>query len=259
MELSIGMENQYFVKEGSIVRRIWGSSDTILVIFAGAAAEFALNKAVDWLYFTGRLPADPLGRLFSTVEYARDIIFSEEEKAFRSIDTIAAIHKGVEEKRGASIPDWAYRDVLYMLIDYSVKAFEMLERRLTDDEKAELFDVFLRMGSRMGLRNLPQSYTLWEQERMVHIDDNLAYGAYTADLFSRYRQHLGPMRYAIMLQTQKLIIPRRVRQLLRLNNWSWAYPAIGLYKVCRLFRLDRPLKELILPKEYISQISGLDV
>jgi hypothetical protein len=259
MELSIGMESQYFVKEGSIVRRIWGSSDTILVIFAGAAAEFALNKAVDWLYFTGRLPADPLGRLFSTVEYARDIIFSEEEKAFRSIDAIAAIHKGVEEKRGARIPDWAYRDVLYMLIDYSVKAFEMLERRLTDDEKAELFDVFLRMGSRMGLSNLPQSYALWEQERIVHINENLAYGAYTADLFSRYRQHLGPVRYAIMLQTQKLIIPKRVRQLLRLNYWSWAYPAIGLYKVCRRFKLDRPVKELILPKEYKRQISGLDV
>ncbi|MEJ7663471.1 MAG: hypothetical protein WKG07_29945 [Hymenobacter sp.] len=40
----------------------------VLFIFAGAAAEFALNKAVDWLYFTGRLPADPLGRLFSTVD-----------------------------------------------------------------------------------------------------------------------------------------------------------------------------------------------
>jgi hypothetical protein len=33
----------------------------------GLSAEFALNKAVDWLYITGRLPAVPLGRLFSTV------------------------------------------------------------------------------------------------------------------------------------------------------------------------------------------------
>ena len=49
-----------FVAKNSIVRQIWGKSDTVLFIFAGAAAEFALNKAVDWLYFTGRLPADPL-------------------------------------------------------------------------------------------------------------------------------------------------------------------------------------------------------
>ena len=54
------MEN--FVKKDSIIREIWGKSDTVLLIFAGAAAEFALNRAVDWLYFTGKLPADPLGR-----------------------------------------------------------------------------------------------------------------------------------------------------------------------------------------------------
>jgi hypothetical protein len=55
---------KWFVSEGSIVREIWGKADTILFIFAGASAEFALNKSVDWLYFTGKLPADPLGRLF---------------------------------------------------------------------------------------------------------------------------------------------------------------------------------------------------
>lgn len=55
---------KWFVNEGSIVREIWGKADTILFIFAGASAEFALNKSVDWLYFTGKLPADPLGRLF---------------------------------------------------------------------------------------------------------------------------------------------------------------------------------------------------
>src|SRR5204863_982080 len=103
----------YFVEEKSIVRQIWGKSDTVLFIFAGAAAEFALNKAVDWLYFTGRLPKDPLGRLFSTVEYARQIVFSEKEAANKAIDTMAKIHAGVEGKRGAAIPDWAYRDVLF--------------------------------------------------------------------------------------------------------------------------------------------------
>src|SRR5215218_9421623 len=107
---------EFFVEEGSIVRKIWGKGDTILFIFAGAAAEFALNKAVDWLYFTGRLPADPLGRLFSTVSYSRQIIFSEKNAALRSIDAMTAIHAGVEARRAASIPHWAYRDVLFMLI-----------------------------------------------------------------------------------------------------------------------------------------------
>jgi hypothetical protein len=65
------MDIKYFVDKQSVVRQIWGKTDTILFIFAGASAEFALNKAVDWLYFTGKLPADPPGRLFSTVSYAK--------------------------------------------------------------------------------------------------------------------------------------------------------------------------------------------
>ncbi|MCH5718501.1 oxygenase MpaB family protein [Niabella hibiscisoli] len=144
---------EYFVKEGSIVRTIWGKSDTILFIFAGAAAEFALNKSVDWLYFTGKLPSDPIGRLFSTVRYAREIVFAPKEAAFKAIDVITQIHKGVESKRGYAIPDWAYRDVLFMLIYYSIAAHELLEHPLTDAEKDEVYYVFYRVGTRMGLKS----------------------------------------------------------------------------------------------------------
>src|SRR5437764_8056233 len=93
-----------YVHPQSIVQKIWGKSDTILFIFAGAAAEFALNRAVDWLYFTGRLPSDPLGRLFSTVTYARRIVFSETAEANRAIDKITMIHASLEDARGAAIP-----------------------------------------------------------------------------------------------------------------------------------------------------------
>ena len=98
------MGREYFVKEDSVVRQIWGKGDTILFIFAGASSEFALNKAVDWLYFTGRLPKDPLGRLFSTVSYAREIVFSEKQAALKAIDRINAIHSAVEADRGAKFP-----------------------------------------------------------------------------------------------------------------------------------------------------------
>ncbi len=148
---------EYFVDKNSIVRQIWGKSDTILFIFAGASAEFALNKAVDWLYFTGRLPSDPLGRLFSTVSYARAIVFSENEAALRAIDAMAHIHAKVESSRSSTIPDWAYRDVLFMLIDYSIRSFEVLEHNLSGTEKEEVFDVFKRMGNRMGLKELPDN------------------------------------------------------------------------------------------------------
>src|SRR5205823_5159039 len=152
---------EYFVDKKSIVRQIWGKSDTVLFIFAGAAAEFALNKAVDWLYFTGRLPSDPLGRLFSTVTYARKIIFSKNDDALKTIDSIASIHRQVEIKRGKAIPAWAYRDVLFMLIHYSIASFEVLERKLSADEKEEIYNVFLRFGNRMNLQELPGDYKGW--------------------------------------------------------------------------------------------------
>ena len=131
---------QLFVNEKSVVRKIWGKSDTVLFIFAGASAEFALNKAVDWLYFTGKLPSDPLGRLFSTVSYARKIVFAPMDDAHKTIDSLTHIHAAVEKARGFSIPDWAYRDVLYMLMHYSITSYELLEKKLTEEEKEEVVD-----------------------------------------------------------------------------------------------------------------------
>ncbi len=248
----------HFVDEHSIVRQIWGKGDTILFIFAGAAAEFALNKAVDWLYFTGRLPADPLGRLFSTVSYARAIVFSEQQAALRAIDAMAAIHADVEAKRGASIPDWAYRDVLFMLIDYSIRSFEVLERALSKAEKEEVFDVFCRVGSRMGVKGLPETFEAWEKMRAEHLHENLERSRYTDDLFRQFRKHLGVMRYRILLESQTLVAPPQVRALLGFRNTSLLKPLIGLYKLSTHLNLDWLLKALILPPKYKNEIRALD-
>jgi uncharacterized protein (DUF2236 family) len=250
---------EYFVKQGSIVREIWGKSDTVLFIFAGSSAEFALNKAVDWLYFTGKLPADPLGRLFSTVGYARQIVFSSLEGAHKAIDTMAKIHAGVEAKRGMAIPDWAYRDVLFMLIDYSIRSFELLERSLTEAEKQEVFTVFWRVGSRMGLQGLPHTYGDWLAMRAQHLQDNLARSRFTTDLYRQYRKHLGPLRYRLLLAGQQLLVPSVVRQLLGLGTWSLLRPVVPLYRYSRLLRLDWLIKALILPPAYKKEIRELDM
>ncbi|HZJ37131.1 MAG TPA: oxygenase MpaB family protein [Gillisia sp.] len=249
---------EYFVDKDSVVREIWGKGDTILFIFAGASAEFALSKAVDWLYFTGRLPADPLGRLFSTVSYARTIVFSEKQSALRAIDAMAAIHAGVEAKRGASIPDWAYRDVLFMLIDYSIRSFEVLERKLSSVEKQEVFDVFFRVGTRMGVKGLPESFEDWEKMRQGHLHQNLKYSNYTNDLFNQFRKHLGEVRYRILLEAQTLVVPQKVRELLNFRKISLLKPLIGLYKLSRNMKVDWLLKTLILPSGYKKEIKALD-
>ncbi|HSI90526.1 MAG TPA: oxygenase MpaB family protein [Adhaeribacter sp.] len=249
---------EFFVEKDSIVRRIWGKSDTILFIFAGSAAEFALNKAVDWLYFTGRLPADPLGRLFSTVEYARQIVFSPKEGAHKAIDRMAAIHSGVEAKRGAQIPDWAYRDVLFMLIDYSIRAFEVLERKLTLPEKAEVFDVFNRVGTRMGVKGLPSGFAEWEQMRHEHLHQNLQHSHFTDDLYKQYRKHLGPVRYKLLLEGQMLVVPQKVKELLHFRSVSLLVPVLAVYKIARKLKLDWLLKAAILPPAYKAEIKALD-
>lgn len=252
------MGTDYFVDRHSVVRQIWGKSDTILFIFAGAAAEFALNKAVDWLYFTGRLPIDPLGRLFSTVSYARVIIFSEKQAAIRAIDTMAAIHANVEAKRVSTIPDWAYRDVLFMLIDYSIRSFEVLERALNDLEKEEVFQVFTRVGKQMGLKGLPSTFEEWETMRQGHLEQNLQRSYYTDDLFTQYHKHLGPARYRILIETQKLVVPLKVRELLGFRKIHLFYPLLLLYKFTKKLKVDWLLKALLLPSKYKKEIKALD-
>ncbi|QJX48355.1 DUF2236 domain-containing protein [Hymenobacter taeanensis] len=249
---------EYFVSRGSVVRSIWSKADVVLFIFAGSAAEFALNKAVDWLYFTGRLPADPLARLFSTVEYARQIVFAERAGAERAIDTIAAIHGAVEAKRGMAIPDWAYRDVLYMLISYSIQAFEALERPMTEAEKAEVFDVFSRVGHRMGIRGLPGSFAEWELAREQHLSQHLAHSAFTTDLYKQYRLHLGPVRYRLLLEAQRLVAPLTVRQLLGLSGRSWLRPILPVYRRLQHLAFSRWVRASLLPTAYKAQILALD-
>lgn len=250
---------KFFVANDSIARQIWGKGDTILFIFAGASAEFALNKAVDWLYFTGKLPVDPIGRLFSTVSYARSIVFAPLEEANTTIDKISFIHKQVEEARGYQIPDWSYRDVLFMLIHYSIASFELLERRLTPAEKAEVYNVFYRVGMRMQLKDLPKEYSTWLSVREQHLDQDLVCSKYTNDLFRQYRKHLGSLRYYILIQSQKVVVPRQVKKLLRLGSFSTMSVAVPVYKLARAARLDWFLKSLLLPKEYKEQIRDLDI
>ncbi|WP_324721428.1 oxygenase MpaB family protein [Salinimicrobium sp. HB62] len=249
---------EYFVDENSIVRKIWGKSDTILFIFAGASAEFALNKAVDWLYFTGKLPADPLGRLFSTVAYARQIVFLSKTEAEAAIGRINSIHAGVENSRGSKIPEWAYRDVLYMLIGYSIRAYELLEQKLSRDEKQEVFDVFYRVGQAMGIEDLPKNYEDWLPQRKLHMEQDLAESRYSKDLYRQYRKHLGPVRYWYLLQVQGMVCPPRIKNLLHLKRNAVIPPALKFYRTGRKIKLDHLFKSLLLPKDYKEQIRELD-
>lgn len=253
------MKQALYVPENHILRTIWGKADSILLIFAGSAAEFALNKAVDWLYFTGKLPADPLGRLFSTVAYARNIIFAPTDKAHMAIDQITRIHRSVEAARSASIPDWAYRDVLFMLIHYSIAAAELLDRPLRKEEKEAVYEVFLDMGRRMQIPSLPENYTDWLPVYQQHLSNDLIYSALTKDLFGQYKKHLGLFRYRLLLQTQQLIVPATVAQLLSFGTTGSFRLTIPVYRLLRKLKADPFIQYLLIPGQYRKQVSQLNL
>ena len=247
-----------FVHRSSIVRKIWGDPDVILLIFAGSAAEFALNRAVDWLFFTGKIPRDPIGRLFSTVRYAQEIVFVSEEEARRTLNRINAAHRTVEQQRNDTIPDWAFRDVLYMLIDYSERAHALLYRPLSPSEREDLYGVFLRIGEGLSVSQLPETYAEWREDRRLHLARDLTYSRHTAMLYRQYRLHLGAARYYLLLQVQGLLVPAHVRRLLRLNSNDLLSGLVRTYGILTTFNIQSVVHTLLIPPRYWAELRQFD-
>jgi uncharacterized protein (DUF2236 family) len=245
-----------FVPKDSIVRTIWGDPDLILLIFAGSAAEFALNRAVDWLFFTGKIPSDPIGRLFSTVRYAQEIVFVDQETANRTMARINAAHSSVERDRRQTIPDWAFRDVLYMLIDYSERAYTLLHKPLTTAERDELFKIFRTIGEGLAVSELPGTYAEWQTDRRRHLERDLNYSQHTSRLFKQYRRHLGPWRYRLLLQVQAVLAPEEVRRLLHLRPNKLMEGVVQTYGFISPLNLQTMVHTLLIPPRYWPEIRG---
>jgi len=247
-----------FVAPGSVVRKIWGDPELVLLIFAGSAAEFALNRAVDWLFFTGKIPNDPIGRLFSTVRYAQEIVFADEETARRTLGRINAIHGAVERQRGQTIPGWAFKDVLYMLVDYSERAHQLLYGPLKAAEREELYAGFRRVGEGLNIEELPEGYVQWRGDRLAHMERDLAFGKHTALLDEQYRRHLGAWRYQILLGVQALLVPDLVRRLLRLRRRAVFSALVGGYSHLEVPGLRPLVRRLLIQPRYWGEVDKFD-
>jgi uncharacterized protein (DUF2236 family) len=230
----------------------------VLLVFAGSAAEFALNRAVDWLFFSGKLPGDPIGRLFTTASYAQGVVFADEVTASRTLNGIRAAHQAVERQRGQQIPDWAHRDVLYMLIDYSERAHGLFARPLTAGEQTELYDVFYRVGLGLGIPDLPATYTEWTADRERHLRRDLVYSEGTRALYARYRNQLGLWRYRLLLRVQAILAPEHVRGLLRLDSAEWLRPFLRLDPVLARAGMRSSIQRLLMPSKYLPAVRNLD-
>jgi hypothetical protein len=66
------------------------------------------------------------------------------------------------------------------------------------------------------------------------------------------------VRYKILLETQTLVVPQKVRELLGFRKNSLLNPLLALYKISRRINVDWLLKSLILPSQYKKEIMALD-
>jgi len=238
-----------------VTRRIWGSPDAMLLFFAGGAAEFATIKAVDWLFFTGRLPGAPVERFFETVRFAQSVFFGDPAGATDAVERINRIHRGVEEARGEEIPQWAYRDMLFILIDYGERAHEVVFGAMTEAERASHFGVALALGRAMRLSGLSTTYAeYWTQRRQQLLED-YARGPLTDELYASYRRALGPWRYRLLRLVQASVLPDELRDVLRLEPQPLVEELLRWY---RFLPGDgnklRPLHGVLLPRRFATQL-----
>ncbi|HEV2132566.1 MAG TPA: oxygenase MpaB family protein, partial [Longimicrobiaceae bacterium] len=199
-----------------------------------------------------------IGRLFSTAAYAQRIALADRATAERALEQIRAAHAAVERQRGASIPDWAHRDVLYLLVDYSERAFHAFHRPLTAAEQRELWEVFRQVGTGLLIPGLPETYAGWRADRTRHLERDLAFSQYTAALYTAYRQHLGGWRYRLLLQLQAALVPDRVRQLLDLPRHTVLRQLLPLYPRLAGLGLRSTMQRVLIPAEHLPAVQRLD-
>jgi hypothetical protein len=67
------------------------------------------------------------------------------------------------------------------------------------------------------------------------------------------------MRYKLLIESQKLVVPSHAKQLLKMDTVSLLNPLLFIYKQSRKIGLDWFLKSLVMPKAYRKQIKELDI
>jgi hypothetical protein len=191
------------------------------------------------------------------VAYAQKIIFEEKQKAEQTLEMMNKIHQQVEISRGLKIPNWAYQDVLYMLIAHSISSFELLHRKLLPFEKMEIYDVFKRVGIKMGIYQLPENYKEWLDARELSLENNYEQTTYSRQLYNAYLVHLGRIRNFILIEVQKLLLPEKLKTLIFTKKINYIKALLSLYKKYKHIYPINQLRYVLLPTDYQKQLKNL--
>lgn len=229
-----------------------------MLIFAGSAAEFAINKAVDWLFWSNALPDAPIERFFQTVRFAQQLAFGDERQVAAAIDGVNRAHRGVERSRSDRIPQWAYRDVLFMLIDYSERAHAIVFGPMAEDERLEHFLASIAIGRALHIEGLPDDYPTYQALRQSHLDNNTEHSRFTDELYACYREHLGAWRMHALLDLQASLVPARTAELLNLHRKRRVDLLLRFYRRYLAGRSMRLLYPVLLPRPYGAVLATLE-
>jgi hypothetical protein len=141
-----------------------------------------------------------------------------------------------------------------MLIDYSQRAYALLYEPLSQQQKSELFEVFLRIGEALHIPALPQTYAEWKPDRQRHIVRDLNYSKHTAMLFQSYRRDLGAWRYWLLLEVQGILVPKEVRRLLHLQSNPLLPPVAQTYGIVGRCHVQSMVHKLLIPPRYWTDV-----
>lgn len=232
-----------------VSRRVWSDPTCMLLVFIGSSAEFPLNPSVEWLFYTGRLPSDPLARFLETVAWLRRLIVADEQTRNRDAKKLKQMHEVLEQKRGDTIPRSSYRDVLCMNMVYSIRGAALVTgKELEIAEKDAMVRDLSSTGLQMGIEDLPWT---WQQlcdqraERMKLWIPN----HYTQKLLDSYRRALGPLNYKILVSGFPLLIEEELLERLGTGKqilsmpMRWSMPLL-----CRT-GLSQWVYRILLPKK----------
>lgn len=223
-----------------ITREIWSDPEHIVLIYAGSAADFALNAENDWLFYTMRLPQHPQQRFIETFAYNQRVFFSPKNDVSEIAKRIRAIHEKIEQSRSEHagcvkrITEKAFGEVGDMLIDYGIRAWEYLHRRrMSTGDRSRYASDMLAFISLMDIHGLPLNYEEWLARRERSVRDNLAPNPFTAKLYMAYRTDIGAVAYWILKQFQKRFAHPVVAKKLLLQKNPVFSPVYKLYPYMR--------------------------
>jgi len=145
-----------------------------------------------------------------------------------------------------------------MLIDYSERAYALLYGLLTQTQRDDLFEVFLRIGEGLHIRELPGSYTDWQLDRRRHLLRDLRHSKHTSMLYEAYRRHLGVWRYYLLLEVQALLVPDEVRRLLHLHSNKLMSGLAQTYGIIDSSKLRSLVHALLIPSRYWAEVRSFD-